>query len=69
MIDFVTNPYLVKWNWKEWDSTQNYGYPISLDGHIFRTEELRDLSNKYKFDYLTHFEKLLNQKHRIRWAI
>ena len=62
--DFVTNAYLVKWNWKNWGSTQNYVYPISLDGHVFRTEELRDLSNKHKFSYLRQWEGVLAGKSR-----
>ena len=62
--DFVTNAYLVKWNWKNWGSTINYGYPISLDGNIFRTEELSKLSHKYKFKYLRQWEGVLAGKSR-----
>tara|TARA_R110000765_G_scaffold153731_2_gene256674 strand:+ start:381 stop:1217 length:837 start_codon:yes stop_codon:yes gene_type:complete len=54
----------VRWNWKEWDSKLNYGYPISLDGHVFRTKELSDLSHKFKFDYLRQWEGVIAGKCR-----
>ena len=54
----------VRWNWKEWDSKLNYGYPISLDGHIFRAKELSDLSHKFKFDYLRQWEGVIAGKCR-----
>tara|TARA_R110002051_G_scaffold244900_2_gene304730 strand:- start:18 stop:923 length:906 start_codon:yes stop_codon:yes gene_type:complete len=57
--DYDSNLYCIKWNWKEWDSKLNYGYPISLDGHIFRSEEIARLSKKYKFDYLRQWEGVL----------
>ena len=47
-----TIKHVTKWNWQKWSSKLNYGYPISLDGHIFRTKELCDLSHKFKFDYI-----------------
>lgn len=56
--------FFVKWNWKDWSSKLNYGYPISLDGHIFRTKELSDLSHKYKFDYLRQWEGVIAGKCR-----
>ena len=58
------NPVVIKWNWKEWDSTMNFGYPISLDGHIFRTKELAELSNSHKFDYLRQWEGVIAGKSR-----
>ena len=57
--DYGENAIFVKWNWKEWDSRLNYGYPISLDGHVFRRKELSGLSTKYKFDYLRQWEGVL----------
>ena len=54
------NAFCVKWNWKEWDDRLNYGYPISLDGHIFRAKEISDLSHMFEFDRLRHWEGLVN---------
>ena len=50
----------VKWNWKDWDDRLNYGYPISLDGHIFRASEISDLSHMFEFDKLRHWEGMVN---------
>ena len=57
--DANVDKHFVKWNWKEWDSILNYGYPISLDGHIYRGKELATLTTKYKFDYLRQWEGVL----------
>lgn len=46
----------IRWDWKEWTDTLNFGYPISLDGHIYRTEEIRDLSTQRKYDCLRDWE-------------
>jgi len=55
----IVSPHFVKWNWLDWDSRLNYGYPISLDGHIYRGSELAELTTKYKFDYLRQWEGIL----------
>ncbi len=44
------------WNWREQDPVRNTGYPISLDGHLYRTEELLALSNKISFKNLREWE-------------
>ncbi|GBO52275.1 hypothetical protein APA_5365 [Pseudanabaena sp. lw0831] len=31
------------WNWQEYPKNSDWGYPMSLDGHIFRTSEIYDL--------------------------
>ena len=62
--DYGENAYFVKWNWKNWDSTLNYGYPISLDGHVFRTKQLAELTNKYPFDYLRQWEGVIAGRSR-----
>lgn len=64
LVDYQQNPFCVKWDWKKWSSKLNYGYPISLDGHIFRTKELCDLSHKFKFDYLRQWEGVIAGKCR-----
>jgi hypothetical protein len=56
--------YFVKWNWLDWDSRLNYGYPISLDGHIYRGSELAELTTKYEFPCLRHWEGILAGKVR-----
>ncbi len=55
----MVSSHFVKWDWKEWDSRLNYGYPISLDGHIFRTKELAELNRKHEFQYLRQWEGVL----------
>ena len=57
--DANVDKYFIKWNWTDWSSVLNYGYPISLDGHIYRGEELATLTTKYKFDYLRQWEGVL----------
>ena len=57
--DFQQSGFFIRWNWKEWADTLNYGYPISLDGHIFRTKELSDLSHSFEFEYLRQWEGVL----------
>lgn len=57
--NYQQNPYCIKWNWKEWSAKLNFGYPISLDGHIFRTKELSDLSHSFEFEYLRQWEGVL----------
>lgn len=31
------------WNWQEYPKNSDWGYPMSLDGHIFKTSEIYDL--------------------------
>jgi hypothetical protein len=54
------NKHFIKWNWKSWDDRLNYGYPISLDGHVFRAKEISDLSHMFEFDRLRHWEGFVN---------
>ena len=56
--------HFVKWNWLDWDSRLNYGYPISLDGHIYRGGELAELTAKYEFPCLRDWEGILAGKTR-----
>mgnify|MGYP003112309047 CR=1 FL=1 len=57
---YSENETFIKWNWKDWDDRLNYGYPISLDGHIFAAEEISDLSHKFEFEKLRYWEGLVN---------
>lgn len=46
----------LKWNYSDFPRTSNYGYPISLDGHIYRPKELLEFSTKREFDSLRSWE-------------
>ena len=61
---YEENRSFVRWNWKEWDDRLNYGYPISLDGHIFEAKEISYLSEMFKFNRLRHWEGNVNGKCR-----
>ena len=37
----------IKWNWSK--SYMDYGYPLSVDGHIFRTKEIMKMIKKTPF--------------------
>lgn len=52
---------IIKWNWKNRHPMENYGYPISLDGHIYRSEELLNLSTIKSFHNLREWEGYLAQ--------
>ena len=62
--DANVDKHFVKWNWTDWSSILNYGYPISLDGHIYRGSELAELTTKYEFPCLRHWEGILAGKVR-----
>lgn len=54
----------IKWNWKERSDIENYGYPISLDGHIFRTKDIYDYTSKFNVACLREWEGVLAGKAR-----
>jgi|GEM_PF-359053 len=37
------------WNWREMPADNDWGYPMSLDGHIFRTEQIKPLIEQAEF--------------------
>lgn len=39
----------VFWRWSDCPPYMNFGYPMSVDGHIFRTNELNEVLNQCKF--------------------
>lgn len=49
------------WNWKEVRKISNWGYPMSLDGHIFRTNEILPIIKKIKFNNPNTFESELSK--------
>lgn len=60
----ITPPKLDKnnvWNWKESRKISNWGYPMSLDGHIFRTNEILPIIKKIKFNNPNTFESSLSK--------
>ena len=61
---YAESPSCLAWNWSERNWTSNYGYPISLDGHIYRSEEMYKLSSSIKngeqgINNLRHWESQL----------
>jgi hypothetical protein len=46
----------VYWNWKHLHPIQNYGYSISLDGHIYRCEDMLEIMSHFKIDSLRSWE-------------
>lgn len=57
----VNNGKIIKWNWKNKYMFDNYGYPISLDSHIYKTEELLKISTVKQFTCLRQWEGELSQ--------
>lgn len=48
---------IVKWDWTL--HYMDFGYPLSVDGHIFRTDDIRTLSNKVPYTNPNTFEAAL----------
>jgi hypothetical protein len=40
----------ITWTWKDCPIYTNFGYPLSVDGHIFHTNELRTILEQCKFN-------------------
>lgn len=40
----------IAWRWEDCPSYGNFGYPLSVDGHIFRTNELKKILLECKFN-------------------
>lgn len=49
------------WKWREAFSESNYGYPLSVDGHIFRTEDIQCLVGNFEYDNPNSFEGRVQQ--------
>lgn len=47
---------IIKWNWKNRNPFENFGYNPSLDGHIYKTQELYKISTVKKFTCLRQWE-------------
>ncbi len=60
----------ISWDWTNHDF--DFGYPLSVDGHIFRTKEIYKLSSKVNFNNPNTFEAALqifrNFPKNIMWS-
>lgn len=56
---------ILSWNPKFYRSTYNYGYPFSIDAHIYHTEFLYDLMKQIPFKNTNQLESGLFQYHQI----
>lgn len=50
----TANPEILRWNWK--GAEGDWGYPLSVDGHIFKTDFIRKLAGMIKFNNPNTFE-------------
>ncbi len=55
----IINPHyeddkFISWNWQ--DHNFDFGYPLSVDGHVFRTEEIQKLTKKISFQNPNTYE-------------
>ncbi len=41
--DDISDYTFIKWNWREQEIQSDFGYPLSVDGHIFRYEDIEKL--------------------------
>jgi hypothetical protein len=44
------------WNWRKEKPLKNTGYPISMDGHIYRSEQIADMTERIPFKNLREWE-------------
>lgn len=63
-FDYEESISCIKWNWMIRSFSSNFGYPISLDGHIYRAKDMSALSSYFKnakqgIDNLRHWESQL----------
>ena len=56
LTEYEENSIGIKWNYSTFAHTANYGYPITLDGHIYRPKELLDFSKRIKVETIRQWE-------------
>ena len=56
LTEYEENAVGIKWNYSTFAHTANYGYPITLDGHIYRPKELLDFSKRIKVETIRQWE-------------
>lgn len=54
--EYSTGPKQAYWNWDNRELSTNCQYPISLDGHVYRSNDLFELSSKIPFKNLREWE-------------
>jgi len=47
---YIPNSTMITWRWQDCPSYGNFGYPLSVDGHIFRTNELKKILLECRFN-------------------
>ena len=47
---FIGSDEFAMWRWRDCPSYMNFGYPLSVDGHIFRASTLRDVHKDVEFN-------------------
>ena len=51
---------IIHWPWRNYADTDNYGYPIAMDGCCYRPEDLLELSEAWEFDTFRTWEGASN---------
>lgn len=57
LIPLEESDTIVKWDWTV--HYMDFGYPLSVDGHVFRTDDIKSLSNKVPYVNPNTFEAAL----------
>lgn len=52
----------IAWQWRDCPPYMNFGYPMSVDGHIFRTSELANVLSQCKFNNPNQQEIAMSSK-------
>jgi len=50
---------IIYWDWRSWPMHLNYGYPISQDGHMYRSKELLQITENLDFTVFRSWEGTL----------
>ncbi len=58
----MPNGSFIKWSWRTVNPFLNYGYPISMDGHMYRKSDLIRMTSLIKMDSLRDWESQLCTK-------
>ena len=60
----------ISWNFNHHHPLTNYGYPFSIDGHIYSSDLMRNLISHFRFNSVNELESnLFHFKHRIPQSI
>ena len=61
--DLTDDPNVLCWKWE--DGVLDWNYPLSLDGHIFSTREIRILTQSISFSNPNSYERHLQQFNKL----